>query len=331
MASPTTTTATAEPGGFSDLHPDVIKSHILSRLDGPALGSSASCSPTLRRLSDDDSLWSNICESTWPSTSTSRLRHVISSFPGGGPRAFFSHAFPIASSGGNLARSQSAPPPELISAVDVHYKNDLIFTKIQETETESGWFRCSPFRVDLLEPKDVVPTAMKHPEGDEECKEMIENMNLSWILIDAAGRRAANLSSQRPVAVQRHWLTGEVQARYASILAVDGVRVQCAIVVTCGGAESGEMQVREVSLEMEDMDGTHLNGKDSLVFLQGGLEGRKGTGRNRVEEGQRRYAEFVEMTRERKERKQRTEGALDVFCVAFGVSIFVALCCFLFN
>ncbi|XP_047976686.1 probable F-box protein At2g36090 [Salvia hispanica] len=327
MASPTTTTATAEQGGFSDLHPDVIKSHILSRLDGPALASAASCSPTLRRLSDDDSLWSNICESTWPSTATSRLRHLISSFPGGGSRAFFSHAFPIASS----ARSQSPPPPELISAVDVHYRNDLIFTKIQEIETESGWFRCSPFRIDLLEPKDVVPTPIKHPEGDEECKEMIENMNLSWILIDGAGRRAANLSSQRPVAVQRHWLTGEVQARYASILAVDGAHVQCAIVVTCGGAESGEMQVREVSLEMEDMDGTHLNGKDSLVFLQGALEGRKGTGRNRVEEGQRRYAEFVEMKRERKERKQRTEGALDVFCVAFGVSIFVALCCFLFN
>ncbi|KAG6437216.1 hypothetical protein SASPL_102128 [Salvia splendens] len=331
MASPSTTTATAEQGGFSDLHPDVIKSHILSRLDGPALASAASCSPTLRRLSDDDSLWLNICESTWPSTATSRMRHLISSFPCSGPRAFFSHAFPIASNGGNLSRSQSPPPPELISAVDVHYKNDLIFTKIQETETESGWFRCSPFRIDLLEPKDVVPTAIKHPEGDEECKEMIENMNLSWILIDAAGRRAANLSSQRPVAVQRHWLTGEVQARYASILAVDGAHVQCAIVVTCGGAESGEMQVREVSLEMEDMDGTHLNGKDSLVFLQGALEGRKGTGRNRVEEGQRRYAEFVEMKRERKERKQRTEGALDVFCVAFGVSIFVALCCFLFN
>ncbi|XP_057777976.1 probable F-box protein At2g36090 [Salvia miltiorrhiza] len=323
------TTVAAEQGGFSDLHPDIIKSHILSRLDGPALGSAASCSPTLRRLSDDDGLWSTICHQTWPSTATSRLRHLISSFPGGGPRGFFSHAFPIPNF--NLARGQSAPPPELISAVDVHYKNDLIFTKIQETETVSGWFRCSPFRVDLLEPKDAVPTAIKHPEGDEECREMMESMNLSWILIDPEGRRAANLSSQVPVAVQRHWLTGEVQARYASIVAVDGAQVQCAIVVTCGGAESGEMQVREVSLEMEDMDGTHLNGKDSLVFLQGALEGRKGTGRKRVEEGQTRYMEFVEMKRERRERKQRTEGALDVFCVAFGVSIFLAFCCFLFT
>lgn len=88
--------------------------------------------------------------------------------------------------------------------------------------------------------------------------------------------------------------------------------------------------MREVSLEMEDMDGTHLNGKDSLVFLQGAMEGKRGTGRKRVEEGQRRYSEYVEMKRERRERKQRTEGALDMFCVAFGVSIFVALCCFAF-
>ncbi|KAH6806145.1 hypothetical protein C2S51_030976 [Perilla frutescens var. frutescens] len=330
MAAPTTTTTAVQGGktGFSDLHPDIIKSHVLSRLNGPALGSAACCSTTLRHLSDDDSLWSDICHSTWPSTTSSRLRRLISTFPGGGPRAFFSHAFPIPTDRNLSAQSQSPAPEELISAVDVHYKSKLIFTKIQETETVSGWFRCSPFRVDLLEPKDVVPTQIKHPQEEEECREMIRDMSLSWILIDPVGRRAVNLSSQKAVAVQRHWLTGEVQVRYASILAVDGAHVQCGIVVTCGGAESGEMQVREVSLEMEDMDGMHLNGKDSLVFLQGVLEGKKGTGRKRVEEGQRRYQEYVEMKRERRERKQRTEGALDMLCVAFGVSIFVAFCCF---
>lgn len=204
-----------------------------------------------------------------------------------------------------------------------------MFTKVQETETVTGWFRCSPFRIDLLEPKDVVPTPIKHPEGEEACTEMINDMTLSWILIDPIGRRAVNLSSHKPVTVERHWLTGEVQVRYASILAVDHGHVQCGIVVRCGGSEGGEMQVREVSLEIEDMDGTHLNGKESLVFLQGALEGKKGTGINRVEEGQRRYKEFVEMKRERRERKLRTEGALDMCCVAFGVSIFVAFCCFL--
>ncbi|KAL0338668.1 UNVERIFIED_CONTAM: putative F-box protein [Sesamum angustifolium] len=330
---PIATGTAADQGGatgLSALHPDIVRSHVLSRLDGPALGSAACCSTTLRQLSSDDNPWSDICHSMWPSTTSQRLSHLVSSFPGGGPRAFFSHAFPVLASDRNLTRSSSNPPSEFISAVDIRYKDNLIFTKVQETETVTGWFRCSPFRIDLLEPKDVVPTPIKHPEGEEACRDMIDDMMLSWILIDPIRGQAVNLSSHKPVSVERHWLTGEVQVRYASILAVDQRQVQCGIVVRCGGSECGdEMQVREVSLEIEDMDGTHLNGKESLVFLQGALEGKKGTGINRVEEGQRRYKAYVEMKRERRERKLRTEGALDMFCVAFGVSIFVAFCCFI--
>ncbi|KAL0410150.1 UNVERIFIED_CONTAM: putative F-box protein [Sesamum latifolium] len=331
---PLATVTTADQGGatgLSALHPDIVRTHVLSRLDGPTLGSAACCSTTLRQLSSDDNLWSDICHSMWPSTTSPQLSHLISTFPGGGPRAFFSHAFPVLAADRSLTRSSSNPPSEFISAVDIRYKDKLIFTKVQETETVTGWFRCSPFRIDLLEPKDVVPTPIKHPEGEDACRGMIDDMMLSWILIDPIRRRAVNLSSHKPVSVERHWLTGEVQVRYASILAVDQMQVQCGIVVRCGGTECGdEMQVREVSLEIEDMDGTHLNGKDSLVFLQGALEGKKGTGINRVEEGQRRYKAYVEMKRERRERKLRTEGALDMLCVAFGVSIFVAFCCFLF-
>ncbi|PIN16660.1 hypothetical protein CDL12_10685 [Handroanthus impetiginosus] len=326
-----TTAASADQGGattLSALHPDIIESHVLTRLDGPSLGSVACCSATLRHISSSDNLWSDICHSTWPSTASERLSHLISTFPDGGARAFFSHAFSVLAADRRLTHS-SNPPPELISAVDIRYKDKLIFTKVQETETLSGWFRCSPFRIDLLEPKDVVPTPIKHPEGDEACAETTNEMSLSWILIDPIGRRAVNLSSQKPVAVQRHWLTGEVQVRYASILAGGQGHVQCGIVVTCGGSESGEMHVREVSLEIEDMDGTHLTGKDSLVFLQGALEGKNGTGKYRVQEGHRRYKAYMEMKRERKERKLRREGALDMFCVAFGVAALVGLCCFL--
>ncbi|KAK6139890.1 hypothetical protein DH2020_026367 [Rehmannia glutinosa] len=291
---PAATETTAVQGGatgFSSLHPDIINFHVLTRLDGPALASAACCSTTLRRqISSDENLWSKICHSTWPSTASPQLSHFISTFPDGGARAFFSNAYPISSADDGHRTSPIPPPPsELISAVDIHYKDKLIFTKIQETETVTGWFRCSPLRIDLLEPKDVVPTPIEHPAGDDACAEMIDGMRLSWILIDPIGRRAVNLSSHKPVAAQRHWLTGEVQVRYASILAADHQgHVQCGIVVTCGESEGGEMQVREVSLEIEDMDGTHLNGKDSLVFLQGALEGKKGTGKNRVEEGQRR-------------------------------------------
>ncbi|KAI3447435.1 hypothetical protein Pfo_004100 [Paulownia fortunei] len=313
--------------GFSTLHPDIIESQVLTRLDGPALASAACCSTTLRQRSSQDNLWSNICHSTWPSTTSPRISQVISTFPDGGPRAFFSHAFPLLAER-CLSHSSSTPPSELLSAVDIHYQGKLIFTKFQETETETGWFRCLPFRIDLLEPKDVVPTPIKHLDRDDAGTKILNGMTLSWILIDPIGRRAANISSHKPVTVQRHWLTGEIQVLFASILAADHGHVQCGIMVTCGGSDGGEMQLREVRLEIEDREGMHLNGKESLAILQGALEGKKGTGKNRVQEGQRRYREYAEMKRERRERKLRTEGAMDMFCVAFGVSIFVASWCY---
>lgn len=121
-------------------------------------------------------------------------------------------------------------------------------------------------------------------------------------------------------------MSGEVQVRFATVLPgyQKGELVQCEIVVTCGGSEGGEMQVREVSLEMEDMDGMHLNGKDSLVILERAFRGKRGKGMKRGEEGMRRHREYAERKRERRERKMRTEGALDILSVVFGVTAFAA-------
>ncbi|CAI9762148.1 unnamed protein product [Fraxinus pennsylvanica] len=339
-APPSATTAsTAEEDStitsFSSLQTDIIEAHILPRLDGITLAATSCSSTTLRQVSSQDHLWYKTCHSTWPSTRSPSVCQVISTYPDGGPRKFFSHAFPLLEedrSCSNLRPSSPlAPPPsELISAVDIHYEDKLIFSKVQETETVTGWFRCSPFRIDLLEPKDVIPTPIKHPDGDETCKYIFNYMTLSWILIDPIRLQAVNLSSHKPVTVQRHWLTGEVQMRFASILAVDRGHVQCGIVVTCAGSEEGEMmQIREICLEIEDMDGMHINGKGCLGILRRAMEGKKGKGRNRLQEGQRRYKEYLEMKKERQERKVRTEGTLDILCVAFGVSCFVAFWCFI--
>ncbi|CAL5419641.1 unnamed protein product [Camellia sinensis] len=324
MSSTATTT-------FSDVNRDIVEAHILSRLDGPTLASASCASSQVHSSSQQDHIWTTICHSTWPSTATPLLRHLISTFPGG-PRSFFSLSFPFLLP--TTTAAASSPPPVLISAVDIHYKNKLIFTKVQETETLTGWFRCSPFRIDLLDTKDVIPTTVCHPDSDEACAELADEISLSWVLIDRVGRRAANLSSQKAVSVERHWLTGEVQVRFASILAGANRRgptsglVQCGIVVTCGGGSeegAGMMQLREVSLLVEDMDGMQLPGKDSLVILHNALEGKRKI-KNREEEGRRRYREYLERKRERRERKLRNEGTLDMLCAAFGfgVTIFAA-------
>ncbi|XP_022743943.1 probable F-box protein At2g36090 [Durio zibethinus] len=315
---------------ISTIHPDIIETHILTRLDGPTLAS-ASCSSTqLRALASHENLWTNICHSMWPSTTSPRVFHVISNFPNGSS-SFFSDAFPLAMEPVSFGNSSENPnlPSELISAVDIYYKKELIFSKVVETETVTAWFKCSPFRVDLLGPKEAFSTRIPHPDTEDTCRDLEEGMELSWIVIDPIGKRAMNLSSQRPVTIQWHWLSGDVQVKFASV--VTGGRsgaatelVQCGVVVTCGGSARGEMHVREVSLQVEDMDGMYLKGRDSLVILKRGLEGKRGKVKKKEEERKKEFLEFLERKRERKEKKIMREGILDMLCVAFGVMAFAS-------
>ena len=158
---------------------------------------------------------------------------------------------------------------------------------------------------------------------------MIEGLRLSWIVVDPATRRAVNVASRRAVSVRRHWLTGEVEARFATVVS-GGERGTAAEAAVCGAvvtwgvaAEGGEMHVREVSLQIEDMDGTHLNGKDSLVVLKRTLEGKRV--KARVEEEEERYQEFMKKKEERKEGKLRAEGRLDMLCVGLAALSFAGL------
>ncbi|KAJ9554771.1 hypothetical protein OSB04_009385 [Centaurea solstitialis] len=321
---------------ISSLHTDILESHILTRLDGRTLASAAASSAALRSLSENNHrLWSDVCHSTWPSTAGDLVDGIVSNF---GPREFFSQSFPLPSPdpttpprnpnpNPSLPSPSPSAPSGLISAVDVYYRNELIFSKTEETETVTGWFRCSPFRIDLLDPKDTVPTRIPHPNREDTCTALIDDMTLSWILIDPISKRAVNLSSNKPVSVQRHWLSGEVQVRFASVLSGGGDTAAAAvvIVVNCGGSEGGEMQVTELSMEVEDMDGKHLNGRDSLVILQRAMEGKRGNGVKREKEARNRHRKFEELKRERRERKLRIEGTLDTLSVVFGLSIFAAL------
>ncbi|KAL9684182.1 hypothetical protein QQ045_021616 [Rhodiola kirilowii] len=299
------------------VHHDVILTSILPCLDGPALASLSCTSTTLRDLIDSNShrLWLNICYDTWPSVLDPRIRHFISTFPPAGPRSFFSQSYASQLRSTHFQRC-SRRLTEFISAVDLRYKGNVIFSKMAETtDTETSWFRNSPFRVDMIDQKDVVQTStFKHPTTDEACDQLSHDLTLSWIVIDPVNARAANLSSVHPVSVHRHWLSGEVTVEFCSVLvgekknnekvfgrrSADGAAevVKCGMRVTLGGAEEGgEMEVREVSLVMEDIDGKHLNGEGSLVILEGGLDGNK----------MRKYEEFLERKRLRKENELRRE------------------------
>ncbi|KAB1227167.1 hypothetical protein CJ030_MR1G029033 [Morella rubra] len=143
---------------FSAVHSDIIQNHILKLLDGPTLASAACASSQLHALSTEEKLWRNICASTWPSTDHPRLRHLISSFPAG-YRSFFSDSFPALD---HLSRpknpDRSCLPPVLLSAVDVHYEDELIFSRVLETQTRNQ---------DWVVPLRAFPYRLAWPERDD--------------------------------------------------------------------------------------------------------------------------------------------------------------------
>ncbi|XP_011006596.1 PREDICTED: F-box protein At2g27310-like [Populus euphratica] len=319
---------TTQDGTISTLHPDILQTHILTLLDGPTLAASACASSELYALSTEDKLWRNICTSSWPSTNDPTVSSIISTFSSG-YRSFFSDSYPLLHHHHHSSSFLTTSTEYLVSAVDIYYKDVPIFSKVEKNETLTDWFRCSPFRVDLLEPKEFVQTSIQYQTGEKDSfvKQLEENMTLSWILIDPKRRRAMNLSSGRPVSVQKHWLTGEVVVKFATIMAGDGGEkefVECGVMVCCGEKEGGEMEVREISVGMEDMEGRNLTGRESLVVLQEAMErGERRKGKCGTE-GKGRYEEFVERKRERKERKQKMEKVLDMVCIVTGITIFVS-------
>ncbi|XP_068659142.1 F-box protein At2g27310-like [Aristolochia californica] len=305
--------------------------HILSLLDGPTLASATSASSYLHSLSYP--LWRELSLATWPSTVDPRVSCVLSaSFPDAF-HSLFSDAFPRLCSLPPPLSAPRAPTDLLLSAVDLRHGGSLIFSRVVETETRSGWFLSSPFRIDALD-RNESPHAAKAASSTPAVKSVEGELTLSWVIINPTSGRAADFSSRRPVSVQRHWLSGEIQVRFASVLnrfpvgLSDAESVQVGILVTC---EGGEQHVREVSLQVEDMEGMSLSGRDSLVVLQGAMEGyrrKKRETKKEEEEERQRYLEFLERKRVMKEKKMRNEGRLDMACVLIGLLIFAAFWAF---
>lgn len=309
--------AAGEGGGaaarsIEELHPDVVTS-VLRLLDGRSLAAASCSAPLLRALSVQPHLWESLCLRAWPSLHHHRLRSLLPCFPHS-HRSFFGDAYPYPHPGGAAASPSTEPPPAaLLWAVDLFHGGEPLLSKVLETDPRGPWFLGSPLRIDALDRKAA---AAAPPAAAVISPESLE---LSWVVIDPARRRAANLSSRRPVSVKRHWYTGELHLRFAVVLGNDGGAAAVAS-VTCGGGAAMQ-KLREVSLTVEDADGRCLTGKHSLALLLGALEGgRRSTG----EEARRRYADYLARRKERKEKRIREEAQLNLRCVLSGVSLLLA-------
>ncbi|XP_008784237.2 probable F-box protein At2g36090 [Phoenix dactylifera] len=291
---------------IEDLHDDVL-TRALRHLDGPALAAASCATSRLRSVSTQPHIWRDICLATWPSLRHPRLLRILPSFPHS-YRSFFFDAHPFPSLHATAAGRGRLT--ELISAVDLYHDGAPIFSRVVETETTSSWFQGAPFRIDALDRKDLSTAALVISPAD---------LTLSWVIIDPAGLRAVNLSSRRPVAVDRQWYTWDTLVRFATVLEVGGSVYSATVVVTCHEATG---HVRELGLTVEDIDGICLNGRNSLGILGAALEGE----RKRETEGETemRYEGFAKGKRQREEWTAMRERMLDLCCTTVGVSAFLS-------
>ncbi|CAA0836020.1 F-box protein [Striga hermonthica] len=223
--------------------------------------------------------------------------------------------------------------PELISAVDISCDGRPIYSKVLVTETSSPWFLCTPFRLDLLDPKETVATPLD-PGGGACAARAADRLRVSWILIDPAAGRAASVASRRAVVARRHWLTGDLQLRYAVVVDAGGGRLaECAVAVACRCGGGGGMRVVEVSMQVVGVEGRVLAGMEGLGVIQAAMEAGRtrpsGSGGGGWERDV--YAAFARMKARCREGKEKREKGLDTACVATGIAIFVAFFVFLLS
>ncbi|GAA0169632.1 hypothetical protein LIER_24073 [Lithospermum erythrorhizon] len=308
----------AAPTAFTSIHEEIIKSHILNKLDGKSLASTSCVSTEFKSLSNGEILWKTICSNHFPSSLNPLVQTNMTNH-----RLFFSdvssavHHLPL------TPPSQRPKIKNLVSAVDIFYEDEVVFSRVINTESCSSWFSCSPFKIDILEAKEVFPTNVKITGDDQMCMAALEKgMKLSWIMIDGDSKKALNVSSLCPVAVRRNWLGGEIQIRYAMVVpdsryCDDGeALVQCGVVVSY--REGEEMQVKELSLIVEDSEGLILDGNEGLAIVQEVINGERGV--KNSDEERERYEKFINY------KSDLTEMKLDMFVVFTGVSLFLSLC-----
>ncbi|CAA7041422.1 unnamed protein product [Microthlaspi erraticum] len=315
-SSSSSTTEQVSLSGINTVTSDVLQSQIFTRLDGVSLAALSCTCSDLHSCCSEESLWKEKCSATWPSTSDTRVQSIISTFPAG-HRSFFSDSSPFLSHVGEIDLSPSVDTTELISAVDIRYKDEVVFSRVQVTETISGWFLCSPFRFDLIEPKELISTGVSLTnqwEHDMWRNDLEENLSLSWIVIDPTRKRAADVSTGKPVSVHRHWLTGEVHLKFSTIVVVGDKKrseeVEFTVTVVLAAfsrseEETAAMQIREVSLVAEDMEGINLGGKGSLVILTAAMGEKRRRRAGREEEGEEKYREFMDKKTAKEEMKLR--------------------------
>uniref|UniRef100_A0A2P2KAW4 F-box domain-containing protein n=1 Tax=Rhizophora mucronata TaxID=61149 RepID=A0A2P2KAW4_RHIMU len=287
--------------------------------------------------------------------------------------------YPEAEYYGDVDEFGGVAPSDFVSIVDIRYRDKTICSKvlwgIPNANGFNGWFYNCPFRIDLLSyaardeedegevllsVSDGLPPVLsmeKERKDGKLWRELRDGLQLTWIIVNKKLKQAANLASWSPLGGQRHWPTDkDFVIRFGSVLSAKDILpcqvVECVIVMKFRviRAEEGRFQttikltelsmqledmegahvngrfqttikLTELSMQLEDMEGAHVNGRNSLHILKKALSCPRSKNYSEVLESCHLYSKFQS---ELKEEKMRNENRIDRLCIISGVAAFLS-------
>lgn len=253
---------------------------------------------------------------------------------------------------------ENSQPSDFVSLIDVWYKDRVLYSKviwgIPNSDGANGWFYNCPFRIDLfhhsaennennngevflstISDLPLVPSMEQERKDGKLWRELNDGIKLSWIIVNRKMKRAVNLTSWHPLGGQRHWPTdSDFVLRFGSVLPAKEVLpcqvAECILLMkfrmtSMGNEEAGEpstLALTELSMQIEDMGGVHLNGRCSLLLLKEALSCHRSRNYDEVLESCNLY---LKAQSELKEEKIRSECRFDTLCIVSGITIFAAI------
>ncbi|XP_071701362.1 F-box protein At2g27310-like [Rutidosis leptorrhynchoides] len=260
---------------------------------------------------------------------------------------------------GDYDELENISPSDFVSIVDIKYKEKTICSKviwgIPNATGYNGWFSDCPFRIDLfsysatdddhagevtLSISDGLPavTSIEQERKDGKLwQELRDGIKLSWIIVNSKAKQAANLSSWCALDGQRHWPTNQdFLLHFGSIVPAKDILpyqvIKCIITMKFrvthieGNGTHTSLNLTEVCMQLGDIEGAHVNGRNSLFVLNEALGCDKSKDYGLVIELCRLYSNAQS---EIKEEKIRYKNRLDRLCILGGIMAFVSLCRYL--
>ncbi|XAR58533.1 hypothetical protein NMG60_11013964 [Bertholletia excelsa] len=249
---------------------------------------------------------------------------------------------------GDMEEFESISPSDFVSIVDIRYKDKTVCSKvlwgIPNANGVNGWFYNCPFRIDLLTNDEItlsvsdgIPpiTSMERERKDGKLWQDLRNgLQLSWIVVNRRIKQAANLSSWNSLGGQRHWPTdNDFLVRFGSILPAKDILpcqvVECILIMkfrvvhTEVDGNNTTLKLTELSMQLGDMEGAHVNGRNSLLVLKEALSCHRSKNYSEALESCHLYSKVQS---ELKEEKMRNESRLDRLCILSGIAAFVTVC-----